>query len=70
MGAVLLLADQEAKPTADCPASRVGSWRRMEVIWKKVSVGEGGKEKKKKEYKRTLTVQLRTHVKIALVTTL
>lgn len=34
-----LLAYQEAKSTAKCPRSRIGNWRRMEVIWKKLLLG-------------------------------
>lgn len=41
MGVLLpdLLAYQEAKSTAKCPRSRIGSWKRVEVIWKKLLLG-------------------------------
>lgn len=41
LGAILpdILADQEVKATTECPRSRIGSWRKMEVIWKKPLLG-------------------------------
>lgn len=41
LGTVLhpdLVADEETKSTAKCPRSGIGSWKRMEVFWKKKKI--------------------------------
>lgn len=70
--ALHLFADQEAESAVEYPSSRIGSWRGMEVIWKKSLLGGRKKKEKKKknEDTRTFTVQLRTRIKIAPDTTL
>lgn len=72
MGAVpRLLADQEA---VSCllayPASRIGSWEEMEVIWKKLTVGGGGERKRKRRYKNFHSAVENACIKIAPDTTL
>lgn len=69
MGAVLLLADKEQSQLLTVQQGGLGAGEGWESFGKRKWWG-AGEEEEKKEDKSTLTVQLRVHIKIALVTTL